>query len=218
MRGRRENTSAGAGPALVWIEAGRNPYGVRLLDCRPFTWTAKAKTPDPKAAERFLRLRASRGEQLRRRTPSDALEIACRLDYPLDGDLGDGPLFRAQELEDKWDVFRYGDQIDFARSWTGDLVHRARVQPAAGRLVLTAVSSDAAAVDGDGRLAVRQVDYLLKSHLFGRVTPHPLPAGFPAEPQAIALYSFGAYGRRCAFATFADTVAIDLDAGEAAGE
>lgn len=217
MRGKRESTPAGAGPALVWIEAGRNPYGVRLLDCRPFTWTAKAKAPDPKAVERFLRLRFSRGEQLRQRSPASALEIACRLDYPLDGDLSDGPLFRAQELEDKWDVFRYGDQIDFARSWTGDLVHRARVTTDTGRLVVTAVSSDPAAVDGDGRLAVRQVDYLLKSHLFGRVTPHPLPAGFPVEPQPIALYSFGAYGRRCAFATFADTVAIDLDAGETAG-
>jgi hypothetical protein len=87
----------------------------------------------------------------------------------------------------------------------------------AGRLAVTAVSSDAVSVDGDGLLAVRQVDYLLKSHLFGRVTPHPLPAGFPVEPRSIALYSFGAYGRRCAFATFADTVAIDLDAGETSG-
>jgi hypothetical protein len=56
--------------------------------------------------------------------------------------------------------------------------------------------------------AVRAVDSLIKSHVFGLVVPHPLPPNLALEPAQIVLYSFSLFGRRCAYASFGDTTTV----------
>jgi hypothetical protein len=59
----------------------------------------------------------------------------------------------------------------------------------------------------DAGLAMQQFDYLLRSHVLGRMAPHPRPADLLDEAQTVAEYSFHVYGRNCSFASFGDTIA-----------
>ena len=64
--------------------------------------------------------------------------------------------------------------------------------------------------DIEKEYAIRQVDYLIKSHLYGLRVPHPLPSGLSRNPQVVAALSFSLYGNMCSFGTFEDTLPRDL--------
>lgn len=192
-------------PVLNWIEADSNPFGVRILDCRPFTQETIPVTNDPEIAARYLSLRQSDGREYKGRSPEDSATIECRLAYPYQGEVLDGILFKAQQMGDKWDIYLYDGHIYFARSWTGDLVFRARLASSGEEVVLTELEAGKELADGQPQFAVRQVDFLVKSHLFRRAVPHPLPEGFPEDPRQIAAFSMSQFGRWASYATYADT-------------
>src|SRR6185503_13037227 len=100
--------------ALPWLERHENPFGIRVLDCRPFTRGMISTTSDPAIARRFLELRQSDGSDQRGARPQEPVETACELVFPSDGRSAGGPLFKAQEMEDKWDVYLYDDVLYFA--------------------------------------------------------------------------------------------------------
>lgn len=41
---------------LIWLEADQNPFGLLLLDCRPFSTSMISTTKDPAIATRFGQL------------------------------------------------------------------------------------------------------------------------------------------------------------------
>lgn len=187
-----------------WLDPDNNPFAVRVLDCRDFCRTMVSMTTDPQRAARFVELRSSTGEQHHGQHPPNAMCIASFLSYPLTGRPADGPLFRAEEMEDKWDIFLYDGWLYFARSWTGELVFRAEVKFTGTQALVSNIEADAKlAVQAE--LAVRQVDFLIKSHLLDQEVPHPLPSDFPDDAMQVAVYSHSWYGRRASFATFEDT-------------
>jgi hypothetical protein len=57
-------------------------------------------------------------------------------------------------------------------------------------------------------LAVRAVDFLMKTHLHRKEAPHPFPQGFPEDKKILALYSFSQYGRWASYGSFEDTTAV----------
>jgi hypothetical protein len=191
------------------IPASYNRFGIDIFDCRAFTHSAMGMSEDPHIAESFVRLRGSSGEEHRGREPQSARSVGCELTYALQSDLQDGPLFKAEEMEDKWDIYLYGAHVYFARSWTGDLIYRARAIREPRRLRITEVSYRHSE---DPVYAVRVIDYLVKSHIFGALLPHPLPPSLPPDPARVALFSFAEFGRRCAYGSYADTTAISLPA------
>jgi hypothetical protein len=73
-------------------------------------------TTDPAIATSFTHIRALNGRQHVGQTPLDALVIECQLEYDVWPQQGDGPLFKAQEMEDKWDVYQWNGQLYVARS------------------------------------------------------------------------------------------------------
>jgi hypothetical protein len=75
------------------------------------------------------------------------------LSYPFNGESKDGPLFVAQQMEDKWDIYLYESNLYFARSWTGDLVLRAAIVFKEKVAAITEV--EASRVMDDPALAVR---------------------------------------------------------------
>jgi hypothetical protein len=196
---------------LAWVEAEQSPYGMRVLDCRSVCHSLVSTTADKNLAERFVELRESTGEQHRGQVPAKAMHVECNLRYPHQGETPDGPLFIADVMEDKWDIYLFDGQVYFSRSWTGELVFRAEIVFDGGEAVITLVEADAEAVAGDGALAVRQVDFLVKSHLARCEVPHPLPSGFPDKPKQIALYSYRQYGRWASFASYEDTTLIRVE-------
>lgn len=195
----------GAPHAIVeWIPPEKNPYGVRLLDCRDFCRTMVSMSADPERARRFVELRDSTGAEHTGRSPANMARIAALLRYPLDGQPPDGSLFRAGEMEEKWDIYLHAGWLYFARSWGGELVFRAEVRFTGPQAYVTDIEADSK-ISGDPVLAVRQVDYLIKSHLLGNEVPHPLPADLSDDPMQIAVYSHSWYGRFAAFGSFDDT-------------
>ena len=112
-------------------------------------------------------------------------------------------------MEDKWDIYLFDGVLYFARSWTGDLSYCAESHFDTNTMQ---ISSVVAAGNRDSKSAPRVVDYLIKSHIFGRDVPHPLPADLPKVANQIAAYSFSMFGRRCSFGTYADTIAVEVPA------
>src|SRR5438093_692870 len=169
------------------VLASDNPFGIEIFDCTAFMKDVTSWSSDRQIAESFLRLRSSTGEQYPGRDPEDAHLVTCELSYPCYRPLSEGPLFKAQEMEDKWDIYLYGSKIYFARSWKGQLVYRASALEDANRLRILQIAHPP---DQDPVYAVRAVDFLIKSHVFGRVVPHPLPSDLGRTPAQIAPYSF----------------------------
>lgn len=192
---------------LRWIEAADNPFGIRVLDCRPVALRWISTTSDPAVAQRFLELRASLGTEHVGQVPNDAVHAECDLSYPADGRSADGPLFIAEEMEDKWNIYLHAGCLYFARSWTGALAARARLTLAGSAARIDSVDVDGSTA-GDPELAIRHVDYLVKSHLYNKLSPHPLPQTMEPIERDIALYSFSLYGRRGQFASYEDTTRV----------
>jgi hypothetical protein len=185
--------------------ATENVHGVDLWDCTVFTRSMVSTTADPGVASQFLRLRASLGREYQHQSPVSASVTHCRLVYPVARPLVEGPLFKASEMEDKWDVYFFDEHTYFVRSWTGQLIYRANVRVEDERMIVTQIECAEGRESETGR---RTVDYLVKSHVLGAVTLHPLFGDVPADPMQIAVASFAAFGRRCACGTYADTTAL----------
>jgi hypothetical protein len=193
---------------LVWLEPDQNPFGLRILDCRPFSTTMISTTKDPNIAARFTHLRSVRGEEHRGRHPEDALIVPCNLTYLFNGESRDSPLFVAQQMEDKWDIYQYDGYLYFARSWTSDLALRATIAFKEKEAVITEIEANRAKVLDDSALAVKMVDFLVKTHLYHQEAPHPFPQGIPEEKKTLALYSFSEYGRWAFYGSFEDTTTV----------
>jgi hypothetical protein len=112
-------------------------------------------------------------------------------------------------MEQKWDIYLYDDRIYFCRSWTGILTYVAEFSVGDSSLKIPRVW-----VSGDSPqtkdFAIRDIDYLIKSHLYRRRVPHPLPNELSPNPRDVGLYSFSQYGNMCSFGTFEDTLPDDL--------
>lgn len=192
-------------PVASFIPASSNPFHVDLWDCSAFTHTAIAVTSDPAVAERFGRLRQATGRELCAVAIAGTTRADGQLQYPLAAVLPEGPLSKAECMEDKWDIYHYVPHLYFARSWSGDLAYRAAVRVDSGLLTVESIDI---ATDESPAYARAVVDYLIKSHLFGAELPHPLPVGLP--PEGAALFSMSMFGRRCAQGSYGDTTQLTL--------
>lgn len=192
-------------PEAVWLRAGEGPFAIDVLDCRTTMLGWSAVTSNPDVAETFSALRRADGSAYCGRDPEGARQTEVVLAYRLEDPPPDGPLFKATAMEDKWDVYLYRPDLYFVRSWTGDLGYRARIAFAEGTARVTHIAH---APDEDPVHAGRVVDFLIKSHLYGQLPPHPVPRGVPEAD--VARYSFSMYGRRCGFASYEDTTVVPL--------
>lgn len=187
-----------------------NPFNVEGFDCAVFVNSLMATTFDTKIAESFLSLRHTIGAEHTGKLPEQAVEVPCNLRYEYQGEVADGILFKASEMEEKWDIYLYDNRLYFSRSWTGTLSFVAEMSTTGTEIVINRIWAAGAAEETDNPMAVQQVDFLIKSHLFRRAVPHPLPQNIPGEPEAVGLYSFSQYGRGCCFATYEDTLGATL--------
>lgn len=198
-----------------WLPSDQNPLGVDVLDCRSFTQKMLSFTDDPQVIETFMVLRGSTGEQYRDCTPDDSRICDCDLRYPpYESDDREGPIFQATAMEDKWNIYLYDSHLYFVRSWTGDLVYRARIIFYPDWANVVAVEGPKPVIESDASYAVAVVDYLIRSHVGGMPIPHPLPRHSGRDPSELARFSFSEYGRRALFGTHADTTRIPISSRE----
>lgn len=197
-----------------WVPASEDSLGVAFLDCRNFSQSMLAMTRDPTVAARYARLRCATGEDYRGRSPEGAKTCECNLRYPHKGDTRDGPIFKAEVMEDKWDIYLYDGYLYFARSWTGELTYRAQIDFHNDGANVVAVEARKELVERDPLYPVAAVDYLIRSHLYRLPTPHPLPNFMGTDPRRLALFSFSQYGRYGLFGAFGDTTQLQVPAQE----
>lgn len=193
----------------LWLgkEHVSNPFVIEGFDCFDFVQSMISLSGDPNIAASFATLRQSVGSEYQCKLPDNSVEIICHLEYPSSKEIANGSMFKASSMEQKWDIYLYVNRIYFCRSWTGALVYVAS-------FVIKDRVINIAKIWGDGDIekeyAIRQVDYLIKSHLYGRRVPHPLPNSYSRNPKLLALYSLSTYGNMCCFATYEDTLTWDL--------
>lgn len=197
-------------PELIWLSRNQNPFNLRCLDCRSFTKTMVSSTSDKKIANQFLELRKSVGLQHMGKRPEGGVRVDCNLRYPFTGGTKDGPLITAKTMEDKWDLYLYKGFLYIARSWTGSLVFKVEMDFREPTVTVNYFEASPGAIQDGEWLAISEVDYLIKSHIFRREAPHTLPPSVPDDVFGIAAYSFQAYGRWASFATFEDATQVPL--------
>lgn len=190
-----------------WIPADESEFGIEVFDCAPFCQSMMSTTSNPDIAASFSGLRASMGEDYRGQLPSNPLAIACQLSYPFSGEANDGPLFKAKEMEDKWDIYLYDSCLYFVRSWTGQLNYQATIRFDDGEARVSTVTVDSEG-NPDPRFTIATVDFLIKTYIYGQQVPHPLPPQLPRDAQSVTLFSFSQFGRWARFGTYEDTTQL----------
>jgi hypothetical protein len=195
--------------AFTWHEPGAgNPFGIRVLDCRPMTWSLVSSTRDPAIAARYLKLRASDGKDLVGAPIADAVTVPASLRFPHNGQPLEGIVFKADGMEVKWDVYIYDSVFLFARSWTGELGFRARASVGATEIHVTEIECPA----HDRELAPQHVYFLIGSHAMRSVLPHRVPCQATDDPMTIATASFSLFGRLACYAAFDDITRVPVPA------
>ncbi|MES2106509.1 MAG: hypothetical protein V4634_20990 [Pseudomonadota bacterium] len=186
-----------------------NPFNVDGYDCLAFVRAMKASAADPEVAHRFAEFRTVTGSSYAGQLPPDAVEIGSGLEYPGE-QVRDGMLYKAGKMEQKWDIYLYQQNLYFCRSWTGALVYVAAFNMTKGKISVNQIWAAKEALSDDHGFAVREVDYLIKSHVMHAHVPHPLPPDLLNDAESIGQYSFGQYGNMCCFGTYADTLPANL--------
>lgn len=205
---------------LQWLEPEESEFNIRVLDCRPFTGTRVSFAAEEQNAQTFLSTRDSGGEHHRGKSPENARSFSSDLSYPINAliysqilkrspetrDLPEGKIFKAAEMEEKWDVYYFNKYFYFVRSWTDKIACRARAEEEGLYLNITGIEYDGETAGEDKDYHLRAVDYLLKTFVIGLTVPHPIPADVENTPESIALYSFSFAGRHAKFASYEDTI------------
>ncbi len=135
----------------------------------------------------------------------DATHVATSLRFPHNGASLDGVVFKAPEMEVKWDIYCYDSTFLFARSSTGDLRVAAAVVGHEDIHI-----TDIECRRSDAEVAASHVYYLVATHAMGLVFPHRVPSDTPNDPMVIATASFSLFGNRGWYATFEDVTRIPI--------
>lgn len=160
-------------------------------------------TSSPEIAKKYAELRAATGQDLRAIVFESKQSVPCNLEYQVENRPAEGPLFKSRLMEEKWDIYSFDDRLFFCRSWSGELIYRAAVKCDPPTLKVLMVESSQASPE---KTAVRQVDFLVKSHLMSAIALHPLPEELRHDTEKLAIYSFTFYGRRGLYGTFEETI------------
>ncbi|MCX6140784.1 MAG: hypothetical protein NTX15_08155 [Candidatus Kapabacteria bacterium] len=187
-----------------WIDAADSPWGIRVFDCRGIATTMVSTATHSDSAEQFIALRNSDGSHLYGKRPPNPVQIEVNISYPATlGSLPDrGVVFRAETLDDKWDIAVDDGVITFARSWTGEVVYNCDVVKRDDHYDVSAIVLSEDIIDeSDVYYHVHVVNYLMFSHVFDVVYPHPLPLNESPDEDDILMQSFASFGRKGWFAT-----------------
>jgi len=198
---RRKAESAPQAYDIKWVEAADNPWGVRVLDVRPYTQTVLSTTGDLQCATNAISYGQDDGTGFIGQEPPVTRSFETNLRFPIDRLLAEGVLFIPSEMEHKWALFYHRGEIICVRSWLRQVQAIARVNAFHDHIEVTAIRGTFVADDDTSEFTVLVLDYLLRSHALDRVYPAPLPLGKEDEPQVAAVWCMSMFGNRALFAT-----------------
>lgn len=126
-------------------------------------------------AKQFAQARYRDGREYLDQRPKNAVQMPASLSFPYNGAHEDGPIFMAQVMEEKWDMFLLGNRLYVARSWTGKLAMVATCQFFADRFEISNIEVDNEYVAGQSNYPAQLLDFLIKSDLSRWQVAHPIP-------------------------------------------
>lgn len=198
----------GAECEFKWYDPGAgNPFGIRFLDVRDFTWNVAATTDDRQIAETFNAQRKSDGQDLITANIEEAQSVECSMMFPHNGDVLEGIVYKADSMDVKWDIYIYDSVFLFARSWTGQLQYRAFAEIGDIYIRINKIETSHDHIE----TAPQAIYFILTTHAMQRVLPHTIPRSTPNDAQQIALLSFNMYGKIACYATYEDIIQIAIE-------
>jgi hypothetical protein len=186
-----------------WLRPSENLWGLLVLDCTQNAAGMISTTRSPEIARKYGELREASGQELPGAEFKPIQSVLCNLTYKIENRPAEGPVFKSRMMEEKWDIYWYDERLFFCRSWGGELIYRATAKCEPPTLTVLMVESIQRLPE---KMAVRQADFLVKSHLMSAVALHPLPEELGLDAEKQALYSFGYYGRRGLYGTLEETI------------
>jgi len=188
---------------FTWYDiCEENPYNKRILDIRSLTQTMVSTTTNKSVAEMFNRQRHSIGEELIGCEIQGCQTINAELVYNHNGTKLAGATYKAEAMEDKWDIYGWNDVIYFTRSWTGELVYKAFINITETNLKIYKIEfSPNNYTQDDISIVVNTVHFLMMTLALKNVYPHKVPKTIIADKD-IAIYSYSLFGRNSWYATY----------------
>ena len=117
-----EPPSAGGGdppspPKIRWLADDDNPFGVPVLDLRPYALGFVSTSSDPQMAANAMSYRSDDGAAFVAQAPPSSRTVDCALRFRIDRVLLEGTLFQPAVMEDKWALYHRDGRILCIRSW-----------------------------------------------------------------------------------------------------
>lgn len=184
---------------MRWLEDAENPWGVPVLDLRPFALTMLSSSRDPRMATYAMSYRGDDGRAFVDQQPPSSRVTDCELRLRIDRVLLEGVLFTPTAMEDKWALYFRGGRVLCIRSWTRQVMVSAPVRIEGDDAIVGPITGTFVDDEPPER-TVRQLEFLLRSHALEDAQPAPLITE-PAELRAAATEMFALWGRRALFAT-----------------
>jgi hypothetical protein len=188
-----------------WLKPNENPYKMEIFDCREYALNMNSTTQNSEIATKFLKLRKSDGKEYIGTFPENGAKCEVDLSYDTKGkQIDDGIVFKAQKMEEKWDIYKYANFLFFVRSWTGEMVYFSNYIPTEKGFNVNLIVLDDSKIDeADPFFEFKVVEFLIHSHILGYNLPHPIPKTIDRNnSESILGYSFSMFGNRGQFATY----------------
>lgn len=188
----------------VWIEADANPYRRRIFDCREYAIKMITSTKNQELVSSFLASRDEDGKAYIGKFPLNGVKCEVDLKFDTKGkQLPDGILFKAKQMEEKWDIYKHANYIFYVRSWTRELVYFSNYIPTnTGFRVNLVVLDENRIHKDDPFFEFKVVEFLIYSHILNYQIPHPLPKSLEDNPDKILGFSYSMFGNRGYFGSY----------------
>ncbi len=180
-----------------WIEPSDNPWGIRLIDVRPFTQAMLSTSQNKEFAQNAVSYNGEDGLCFLDQFPPENEIVETHLEYKIDPPLLDGVLFSPDVMEHKWAIFLHQNKIICVRSWQREvqLIENCKIE--GDRLKITSIEGTLGGDDGDLQLRVQLFDYLIRTHVLDLYYPTPCPD--LDDPYSAALWCFSMFGKMSYF-------------------
>ncbi len=174
-----------------------------MLDVRPVTLTYLSTSKDPRMATNAVSYGQEDGGSFIAEKPAGAKTIPAQIRFKKDRLLADGVLFTPTVMEEKWALFHRDNRIICVCSWLRQVLVDADVDQAGDTVCVTALRGHFVNPEEPPELTIKTLDFLLRSHALGTVSPVPLPEKEVAEkaPYTAALWCMNAFGKLAHYAT-----------------
>lgn len=182
--------------ALAWLSEDENPWGVRVLDVRPYTHGMLSTSNDPQCAQNAVSFFGDDGAGWIGQLPTARYSEAVNRRYKVEGRLYEGPLFIPDCMEHKWAIFYRQGRLIFVRSWLREVYVVADVTRISDdEIEVTQLYGDFGAGADDEGFDGRVLDFLLRTHVLGQVYPAPLPSKLATDEESSALWCVRMFGK-----------------------